>query len=262
MRKAADLAGYICKPVTHNNHQGCAQENSKVKVVDVPDLQLAGQALFHKAKSTLLVGTTKEYVGCLVFSHINSQFNQAPKEYKHGAPEVAEKRYKPPHHAPRSRHIAKRTNSTQAHSSTVPRQPSISRRTTRLSAVINSQLGKTFQLVKKRVNPMTIHFQISLMHMIINYMAKLTDQKCCIKTAKVLKDTSKKPHCTRVQGDSFSTCKKCPAQTCGIGTDFISKKRLQKHMLTMHGKSQAQAEEAVVDATDKEHTPVASTSRL
>jgi hypothetical protein len=71
MRKAADLAGFVCQPITHDIRQGCAQEISKLKAVDIPELQLAGQALSHKAKSTLL-GTTKEYVGCMEFDHLNA----------------------------------------------------------------------------------------------------------------------------------------------------------------------------------------------
>ncbi|KAA1086444.1 hypothetical protein PGTUg99_016079 [Puccinia graminis f. sp. tritici] len=272
MRKAANLAGFICQPITHDIRRGCAREVSKLKGVDVPDLQLAGQALFHKSKSTQL-GTTKEYVGCMEFDHLNARLDQAPKKYSHGAPKLAENPYMPPGR--------QSTDQVSEHCKEYKLDPGIKQHRARATEYFKKdhqaewsrkQLARQDLPIGEKesetneIPPPLPKIPDALLdtydiESFIDYMAKLTDRKRRIKTAKALQEASKKPRCAPIQGDSLGTRKKCPEPNCGIGTSFVSKKRLRDHMLKMHGKSQAQAEEAVLGATDVEHTPVASTSR-
>jgi hypothetical protein len=204
------------------------------------------------------------------FDHLNARFDQAPKEYSHGAPKVSEKLYKPP--------CQQTTNQVTEHCKTYKLDPGIKQHRARASEYFKKDHHTEWSRKQSARQDLPIGEEESEtddnplpdipdalldtnnIESFIDYMAKLTDRKRCIRTAKLLQEAIKKPCRALIQGDSLGTRKKCPEPNCRIGMDFISKRRLRDHMLKMHGKSQAQAEEAVVGATDIEHTPVASTS--
>lgn len=263
LRKAADIAGFICSPVTHDIRRGSAKEVSKLKGAEVTDLQLAGQAIFHKPKSTHS-GTTKDYVGGLDYDHHNARLEQAPATYKFGAPKRAPASYTPVGRLS-SDHItqlcgqykldpAKQQDRAKAAEwfKKDHRKKWGEEQAAKLDQPVDDgeedgDAGVVAEPLPELPGVLTESDDVQSS---IDYFASLTDRKRR-RRAKGVAGPLKKPRSAGNGEDSLGSRKKCPEASCAFKHgDFLSKKRLKDHLVKMHAKTEEEAASIVLALTD------------
>lgn len=265
LRKAADIAGFACLPVTHDIRRGSAKEISKLTGAEVPNLQLAGQAIFHKARSTNL-GTTKEYTGGLDYDHHNARLEQAPATYKFGAPKRA-----PASYTPVSRLAQGKVTEICVQYKLDPAKPQDRAKAAEWfkkdhrKKWAEEQEAKMDQPVdeEEEEDANADVFVVDTLPEVpevltksddvqssIDYLASLTDRKRR-RRATTVPGPLKKPRSAGNGKDSLGSRKKCPESSCAFKKgDFLSKKRLKDHLVKMHGKSDEDASGIVLALTD------------
>lgn len=261
LRKAADIAGFICSPVTHDIRRGSAKEVSKLKGAEVPNLQLAGQAIFHKPRSTFS-GTTKGYVGGLDYDHHNARLEQAPATYKFGAPKRAPASYKPVGRLPQEKitelcveykldpvkpqdrakaaeWFKKDHRKKWAEEQEAKLDQPIDEEEEEDDADVVDTLPEVPDVLTKSDDVQSS----------IDYLATLADRKRR-RRGTAAAGPLKKPRSAGNGEDSLGSRKKCPESSCAFKGDFLSKKRLKDHLVNMHGQSDEEAARVVLGLTD------------
>lgn len=259
LRKAADIAGFTCLPVTHDIRRGSAKEISKLKDAEVPNLQLAGQAIFHKARSTNL-GTTKEYTGGLDYDHHNARLEQAPATYKFGAPKRAPASYKPVGRLPQEQITqlceqylldpAKQQDRAKAAEwfKKDHRRKWAEEQDAKMDQPIAEEDEGDSDAVDVLPEVPDVLTNSDDVQASVDYFASLADRKRR-RRATAVAGPLKKPRSAGNGEDSLGSRKKCPECAFTKG-DFLSKKRLRDHLQKMHGKSEEDAARIVLTLTD------------
>lgn len=261
LRKAADIAGFTCSPVTHDIRRGSAKEISKLTDAEVPNLQLAGQAIFHKTRSTNL-GTTKEYTGGLDYDHHNARLEQAPATYKFGAPKRAPASYKPVGRLPPEQITqlceqylldpAKKQDRAKAAEwfKKDHRKKWGEEQAAKLDQPIDVEEEDDADAVDTLPVLPDVLTNSDDVQTSVHYFASLVDRKRR-RRARAVAGPLKKPRSAGNGEDSLGSRKKCPESSCAFKKgDFLSKRMLRDHLEKMHGKSEEEAAEIVLALTD------------